>query len=173
MSGQFSKTTFFQHTETYTSLLQMNRNHLFKSDLGRFSVFERNVQGINTKPQFTNASLSDSEITSMISKDDIIFGGKANGSVFTYNNDNYNEEFIFQNKEQINCVDFYENTFIATTNNSTKILNLTKELGMITFDVVKTLDKGFKIAKFNPNASKLVAYKEGEPGKYYFLDPIT
>ena len=151
----------------------MDKNFLYTTNLGKFSAFDRNRGGIKTKPHFTIGSMSDAEICSIISKDEILFGGRANGSVFTYNNDNYNEESLFQNKDQINCVDFHDKIFLATTNTSTKMLNLTKELDMITFDVSKIIPQGFKLIKFNPTGSKIIAYKENQPGKYYFIDPAT
>lgn len=174
MSGQFTKTLYFQHMEIYTSLLQIDKNYLYKTDLGKLLVFQRSRGGINLKnksPHFSNGSMNDPEIRSMISKDDILFGGLANGSVFTYSNENYNEESLFQNKEPINCVDFHENLFLATTKNSTKMLNITKELEMNTFDVCNIIPHGFKTIKCNPTGTVIVASKENQPGKYYFIDP--
>lgn len=157
--GTFASNTFFQHRESYVSIMALDSSYFYTTQLGELKVFQRDVKnGIKDKAFFFNGCKNDSIITDLIKKDETLAGCRENGSVFLYTEDEgYSEEFVFPNKNKINSIDFHGTNFFVATKNQSKLLNLTSELGILTFDSSTVIDDGYENIRFDPTGTKILS----------------
>ncbi|KAG5671394.1 hypothetical protein PVAND_001592 [Polypedilum vanderplanki] len=169
MYGTCQQIVFFQHRENYETILEMNYNYLYTSSLGKFNVYKRNKNGIETKQFFSNGSDNTSRISSLKRRGNLIAGCKMNGSILTYDSDNgYNEEQVKNSSEQLNDIDFINDTFVTVSRSDLSFYKLSSELGLQTFDFCKNLNIGFKSINFNPSGERLLTTKADS---LHILDP--
>lgn len=166
--GSCQQMIFFQHRQNYTKHLQMDQYFLYTTSLGEFNIFERQSKdGILIEPVFTAGHISDSNITSLKRRDDMVSGARSNGSLFVYtDSDGYNMDFVRDGHETIADLDFYEDTFVTTTSSDTRFHRLGVELEMLTFDTVSTkLDVGLQTVNFNPTGDTIL----GTCAEFFYL----
>ena len=170
--GTFASTSFFQHRESYVPLMSLDSCNFYTTQLGEFKVFQRDVKnGLKDKATFINGSKKDSIITDMVKKDETLAGCRENGSVFLYTEDEgYSEEFVFANKDKINSLDFHGNNFFVASKNKSKILNLSSELGILTFDASTDFDDGYDNIRYDPTGTKILSTLNDN---FYIIDSNT
>ena len=173
MFGLCQQMMYFQHRENYLTHLQMDQHFLYTTSLGEFNIFERqSTDGIDIDPVFSAGRISDSNITSLKRRDDMVAGSRSNGSLFVYTDlDGYNMEFVRDGHEPITDLDFYDDLFVTTTSKDTRFHRLGVELEMLTFDTTSTkLDAGLQTVNFNPQGDKILGTNAES---FYLIDPIN
>lgn len=110
-------------------------------------------QELDVRPKYRVSSLDECDITSMRKRNNLIFAGRNNGHVFIYNIDSQVllEEKVFENDDYINCVDFSDNFFVATSKKSTKFFNLDMDLGIEYFNTMFHINEPFQCIKIQPS----------------------
>jgi hypothetical protein len=158
--GSCQQLLFFQHRENYPTHLELDQQHLYTSSLGEFNIYRRRRKdGIDVKPLFTAGAKNESIITSMKRKGDLVAGSRANGSLFTYTEeDGYNMEYVRDGCDPILDLDFHDDLFVTSTKSDSKFHRLGMELEMLTFDTVDTKLNvgGLQTVNFNPNGDKIL-----------------
>lgn len=170
--GSCQQMIFFQHRENYVTHLQMDQLFLYTTSLGEFNIFERQKEdGIDVEPVFTAGTISDSHISSLKRRKEMVAGSRCNGSVFVYtDSDGYNMEFVRDGREPITDLDFHEDFFVTTTAKDTRFHRLGVELEMLTFDTASTkLDIGLQTINFNPSGDKILGTSAES---FYLLDSV-
>ncbi|CAO1433103.1 unnamed protein product [Diamesa serratosioi] len=170
--GTFASTTFCQHRESYVPLMALDSSYFYTTQLGELKVFRRETKnGLKDEPYLVNGNKNDSVITDLMKKDETLAGCRENGSVFLYTEDDgFSEEFVFPNKSKINSLDFHGTNFFVSTKNQSKLLNLTSELGILTFDTSKDLDDGYDNIRFDPTGTKILTIQDDN---FYLIDSNT
>jgi hypothetical protein len=172
--GSYQQMEFLQHRENYVTNLALNGQHLFTASLGEFSVFRRRQRdGIEVESVFSYGSKSDSTITSLKKKDEMVAGSRSNGSLFTYTDfDGYNTESVRNPKDPLVDFDFHEDIFVTTSSHDTQFHRLGRELGIPSFETVDNfvLKSGFDSINFNPLGDILLASKADV---FFLIDPAN
>lgn len=174
MYGSCQQLMFFQHRENYPTHLELDHQHLYTASLGELNIYRRRRRdGIDTEPLFTAGAKNDSTITSIKRKGDMVAGSRANGSLFTYTDEEgYNMEYVRDGCDSILDLDFHDDLFVSTTKSDTKFHRLGVELEMLTFDTVdmKLNVGGLQTVNFNPTGDKIL----GTYGATFnLIDPTT
>jgi hypothetical protein len=158
--GSCQQLMFFQHRENYLTHLELDSHQLYTASLGEFNVFRRKRRdGIDVQPIFTAGAKNDSLITSMKRRGEMVAGSRANGSLFTYTDEEgYNMEYVRDGRNPITDMDFIDDLFVTTTKNDTSFHRLGTELDMLTFDTVDmNLNVGgLHTVNFNPTGEKIL-----------------
>lgn len=168
--GACMQIQFNQHKENYETHLELEAFNLYTASLGEFHVYRRNKRdGIESGLVFSTGNKSDSKITSLKRRGDLVVGSRAMGTIFTYDEENeYNEEFVRDSCDPILDVDFIDKTFVTVSRSETNFHRLSSELGMQTFDYVSSMNFGFSCINFNPTGEKLLGVKSES---LHLLDP--
>lgn len=168
--GACMQIQFNQHKENYETHLELDAFNIYTASLGEFHVYRRNKRdGIESGLVFSTGNKSDSKITSLKRRGDLIVGSRAMGTIFTYDEENeYNEEFVRDSCDPILDVDFIDETFVTVSRSETNFHRLSSELGMQTFDYVSSMNFGFSCINFNPTGEKLLGVKSES---LHLLDP--
>lgn len=170
--GSCQQSIFFQHRENFITLMQLDQDFLYTTDLGEFNVYERHkTEGINVKSLLKIGSKNDSVINGLKRKGDIIAGVKANGSLFTYSeSQGYSSEAVRDGNEKVNKFDFHNDIFVTTTNSDTRFHRQEVELGLTTFETIdmKSKLRGFDDIQINPTGRTLLGTSNSE---FHLIDP--
>lgn len=172
--GSCQQLVFFQHRENYPTHLELDQQNLYTASLGEFNIYRRLRQdGIDVEPIFTAGAKNDSTITNIKRKGEMVAGSRANGSLFTYTDeDGYNMEYVRDGCDSILDLDFHDDLFVSTTKKDTKFHRLGIELGLLTFDTADTKLNvgGLQTVNFNPTGDKIL----GTSGAVFnLIDPIS
>lgn len=161
MYGTCKQMIFNQHRENYETHLEMDYYNLYTASLGEFNIYRRNQKdGFNADAIFSSGEKSDSKITSLKRRGEMIVGSRAKGTIFTYDDFNeYNEEFVHDSCDPLLDVDFMDENFVSVSRSETNFHRLSSELNMQTFDFVTSMNIGFSCINFNPLGDKLLGVK--------------
>lgn len=174
MYGTFSQQiVFFQHRENFRTFIELDGENLYTASLGEFNIFQRKLRyGIDVNAIFTAGIKSDSHITSLVRKADMVAGSRANGSIFAYTDiDGYNLEFISFGPDPINSLDFHNDLFVTSTRHETTFSRLGLEMGMMAFDLLDlNVNRGFDNVAFSPGGRKILATNSGD---FELIDPAS
>ena len=158
--GLCQQLIFFQHRENYTTHLELDQQHLYTAGLGEFNIYKRKRQdGIKVQPLFTAGAKKDSMITSLKRKGEMVAGSRANGSLFTYTDEEgYSMEYVRDGRDPIIDIDFHDDLFISVTKSDAIFHRLGTELDLLTFDTVDTNLNvgGLQTVNFNPTGEKIL-----------------
>ena len=101
--GSCQQLMFLIHRENYLTHLELDARFLYTAALGEFNIYRRKRKdGIEVTPDFSAGARNDSVITSLKRKGDMIAGSMANGSLFTYTDEEgYNMEYVIDNNDSI------------------------------------------------------------------------
>uniref|UniRef100_A0A182MVV0 F-box domain-containing protein n=1 Tax=Anopheles culicifacies TaxID=139723 RepID=A0A182MVV0_9DIPT len=124
--GRYEERAYFNHNVMYISQLAIDRDWLYMTHRGRLQAHRRlkNRQMVDNKSEWAIGVARDSDITSLVKRDDRFFMGRMDGKIQIYDLDADKLYLQTITNDIIKAVDFNANVYAVTTKNeSTYILN--------------------------------------------------
>ncbi|XP_059607872.1 F-box/WD repeat-containing protein 4 [Phlebotomus argentipes] len=167
--GRYEEIMFFPHRVPYSSHIHLERDWLYMTHGGQVRVHRRRSKDFLKRfPDMSYGNTRDPDITAFTKAGSIIFAGTMCGTVLLYDPQhcsgmNFISQKIASVKEYLNSVDFRNDIFVTTTNQSAKLWRKEIELGFVLLESTCDLQEAFKCVKISPDGDHMAAGRYRDP----------
>ncbi|KAH8300402.1 hypothetical protein KR018_004377, partial [Drosophila ironensis] len=167
ISGTYNQRPYFHHAPMFPTKICLDRDALFVSHAGYLRKYLRSQHDVLQRRYEKEISTPCStDISHFVKKDDTVFAGRVCGSCFLYENDEVvAEQRMHSSNEYLYSVDFVRNMFATSTDSGCRLWERSEEFGMIHFDMVQKLDRGFKTLKLSDDGQWLYGGLYDDPSR--------
>uniref|UniRef100_A0A1L8DN95 Putative wd40 repeat in seven bladed beta propellers n=1 Tax=Nyssomyia neivai TaxID=330878 RepID=A0A1L8DN95_9DIPT len=167
--GRYEETMFFPHRIPYASHIHLEKDWLYMTHGGQVRAHRRRRKdSLKRFPDFSYGNARDPDITAFTKKDDTMFAGTMCGTILLHDpqhcdGTNFFTQKIASVKEYLNSVDFRNDIFVTTTNQTARVWRKEVELDFVLLETVHNLQQSFKCIKISPDGDKLAAGRYRDP----------
>lgn len=163
--GKYREAQLFYHPKLYFSSILLEKSMLYMTHRGVLKAHQRTKRNnmVQRKASWTLGLPQDPDITWIVKKGQVFFGGQDDGSCFIH--DEENEFYIRQHliEDTITSVDFEADLFVCTTKSkTTSFWSGIEEMGNYMLRWKRNLNAAYQTIQLSPNGGTQLA-----AGKYH------